>query len=146
MPDILQYQPAVAVVLNRLFRLLTRSLPMYLEDAKPWSGGEATQAREALARLVADQRMLARRLADAIVERGAQPEPGAFPMEFATLNDVAFDYLLCRIIERLQREIEEIETCLAELSGDPRAHELVEEVLGNAQGHLDVLKPLAGEK
>ena len=32
-------QPVVVSVLNRLLRILCRSLPMYLESAKPWSSG-----------------------------------------------------------------------------------------------------------
>jgi hypothetical protein len=84
--------PAVASVLNRLLRILCRSLPMYLQDAKPWTNGNQGRARNALARLVADQRMLAGRVAQANVEFGGQPAPAPFPTEFSSLNDVAFDF------------------------------------------------------
>jgi hypothetical protein len=145
MPETLSRQPAVAAVLNRLFHLLTRSLPMYLEDAKPWSGGEDAETLAALDRLVADQHMLAGRVAEAIVANGGQPAPGPFPIEFTSLNDVAFDFLLRRILERLRCEVAETERCMVDLAGDPPARELAEEVLGNAQGHLDVLQSMKDE-
>jgi hypothetical protein len=131
--------------LNRLLRILCRSLPMYLEDAHPWTDGESQPAQTALARLTADQRFFCRRIAQAISERGGQPEPGHFPMAFTGLNDVTFDYLLGQVVDKLRCDLSAIERCVADLASTPDARTLAEEVLGNMQGHWDILKGLKDE-
>jgi len=143
MPQTLQRQPAVVSVLNRLLRLLCRSLPAYLEHAKPCGTDVHPKQWAVLSHLVADQRLLARRVAQAAIQYGGQPDPGPFPTEFAALNDVGLDYLLRRVNDGLERDIEAIEQCAAELTHAPEARELVQEVLGNAQGHQDILCALA---
>ena len=79
-------------VLNRLLGLLCRSLPAYLADAKPWARPERRPIRTALDRLVADQQLYARRVAEAITQRGGRPDPGRFPTEFAAKNDLSLEF------------------------------------------------------
>jgi hypothetical protein len=135
-------QQAAIDVLNRLLRIICRSLSAYLEEARPWTSGDRPQLQTALARLAADQHVCARRVAQAIGEYGGQPEPGAFPLEFTGLNDAALDYLAAEIVQRLRGDVTALRRCAAELAGDPRARALAEEVLGNAEGHLDILQEL----
>ena len=61
-------------------------------------------------------------------------------MAFMSLNDLALDYLLTRLIEHQQRDIQAIEQCVAELVEDPLAWSLASEVLGSERAHLDTLK------
>jgi hypothetical protein len=131
--------PDTTIPLGQILRVLCRSLPMYLEDARPWTAGDDEPLRTALARLVADQRRLARRVADAILRRGGQPAPGPFPLEFTGLNDVSLSYLAGQVCDRVQRDIDAVGRAVAELAADPEARDLAEEVLGNLQGHLDLL-------
>jgi hypothetical protein len=126
-------------LLNDLLRVLCRSLPMYLQYAKPWSQGDRPEVHEALGRLVANQRLYARKVAAMIADRGGRPESGSFPTEFTSLNDAGLEFVLGRIIARQRCENEALRSCAAELSGETEARALAEEVLGNAQGHLDVL-------
>ncbi len=135
-------KPAAPVVLNRLLRILARSLPMYMEAAKPWSGGGQQPAQDALKSLVADQHRFAGRVAEAIFAGGGQPEPGPFPAAFAAMNDASLDYLLRRVIELLRGDLPAIERCALELADAPEFRALAEEVLGNAQAHLDLLQGL----
>jgi hypothetical protein len=128
------------IPLGQILRVLCRSLPMYLEQASPWSGGEDEPARTALARLVADQKRFARRVADAILQRGGQPAPGPFPLDFSGLNDVGLDYMLRRVIDQLPHDIDAVGRSAAAMAADAEARALAEEVLGNLQGHLDVLR------
>ena len=128
--------------LNRLFGLLCRSLPAYLESARPWSRPDEARGRTALARLIADQQALARRVAEAIIENHGTPDPGPFPLEFAALNDVSLDYLLGQILDRARSDVEAVEHCVAELAIVPSARRLAEEVLGNLQGHIDQIAQL----
>ena len=64
-------------VLNELLRILCRSLPAYLADAKPWAQSDDQQLRAALDHLVADQQRYARRVAEAITaaRRPARSRP-----------------------------------------------------------------------
>jgi hypothetical protein len=133
-------QPDVTIPLGQILRALCRSLPMYLEDAKPWIAGDDEPLRTALARLVADQRRLARRVADAILRRGGQPAPGPFPLEFTGLNDVSLSYVVHEVRDRLRSDIGVVGSAAAGLAADPEARDLAEEVLGNLQGHVEMLR------
>lgn len=137
-------EPVSIAALNRLLRLLCRSLSMYLDDAKPWSSGDQHQARSALTRLIADQRSLAQRVAEAIVRHGGQPEPGPFSSEFAAFNDAGLPYLLREVLDRLRNDVAVIRSCVEQLVGAPDTHALAEEVLGNTLGHIDLLEEATG--
>jgi hypothetical protein len=128
--------------LNRLLALLCRSLPAYLADAKPWARADRRQIRTALDRLVADQRLYARRVADAIVQRGGRPNPGPFPAEFAAKNDLALAFLLREVVDYQEHDVLSIEHCAVLLEGEPALHALAEEILGNTKGHRDILKEM----
>lgn len=130
---------ATCRVLNRLLRLLCRSMPAYLETIRPWTSPDDRPLAASLTRLVADEHALSLRVAQAIVQRGGQPEPGAFPSQFAFLNDIGLQYLGTKVIESLKCEAQQIAQMAAELAADAPARALAEEVLGNRQGHLDLL-------
>jgi len=136
---------AAVRVLNRVLRVLCRSLPMYLEEARPWSAGDGQQIFAALANLRADHRSLAQRVAQTIVACGGSPDAGAFPTRFAAFNDVSLEYLLREIIERLQSDIEFLQRELSSGPMAPEARILTDEVLGNLQGHKEMLESLAAE-
>ena len=129
-------------VLNKLLRILCRSLPAYLADAKPWGQSEDQQLRAALDQLVADQQRYARRVSETIVERGCRPDPGRFPTEFTAKNDLALEFLRREMIRQQEQDVVVIQGCAAELEGTASLHSLAEEILGNAKGHLDILKEM----
>jgi hypothetical protein len=133
-------------VLNRLLALLCRSLPAYLADAKPWARADRRQIRTALDRLVADQRIYAQRVADAIVQRGGRPNPGPFAPEFAAKNDLSLEFLLREVIDYQEHDVLSIEHCAAQLEGEPSLHALAEEILGNTKGHRDILREMMKEE
>jgi hypothetical protein len=132
--------------LNELLRILCRSLPAYLADAKPWAQSANPQLRAALDRLVADQQRYARRLSEAITAGGDRPDPGRFPTQFTAKHDLSLEFLRQETLRRQEREILAIERCAAELEGIPPLHALAEEILGNAKGHLDVLKEMLNDE
>jgi len=132
-------------VLNRLLTIVSRSLPSYLADARPWSRSDARRLRGALERLATDQRMYARRLAEAIVARGGRPAPGNFSATMAAKNDLAIEYLLPAILDDLRRAADAVRRCSARLEDRPDLHALAEEIGGNLQGHADALRELAAK-
>jgi hypothetical protein len=133
-------------VLNRLLGLLCRSLPTYLAEVRTLGHPEGEKIRLALHQLVADQRMYAKRIAEAITQSGGQPNSGRFPTDFAAKNDLSIDFLLREIIASHDRDVVAITQCVEQLEGESTLHALAEEVLGNAKGHLDILQELVKDR
>ena len=128
-------------VLNRLLVLHTRSLPMYLSCAQPsWIRGDEA-AQETLQSIVEDQRALAERIGEMLLEIGPVNE-GAFPTVYTAYHDLSFDFLLDRMIESQRRDIAAIERCIAQLTLVPMAKAIAEEALGAAKAHLEALQEL----
>ena len=137
--------PRVASVLNRLLRTLCRSLGMYVEEIKPWSLAADEPVWVAIGRLAADSRMYAQRVAEAIIEHGGQPDPGTYPLQFATLNDLGMEFFLRQIVVHLQRDQQVVCECVAELAQAADVRALAEEVHGNLRGHIELLEALLGK-
>lgn len=129
-------------VLNRLYGLHLRSLPMYLRDATPWTHNGDSKGQETLSHIVADHENTAARLGSMILDRDGVIDPGKFPMEFTGWNDLSFGFLLQRLIELQGRAIRVIESCVRQLHHDPHAKAVAEEILGEAKGHLQSLQEL----
>jgi hypothetical protein len=129
-------------VLSRLFQIVNRSLPMYLIGAEPWTRPGDEPAAKALADIVADQKLYAGRVAEAILRERGRVDGGDFPMEFTELNMLSLDFLLGEMIRRQKLDIAAIERYVAELSGNLPYQVIAEEVLGNGRGHLDMLEEL----
>lgn len=133
-------------VLSRLFRILNRSLPVYLAGAEPWTKPGDEAAAKGLGDIVADQRLYAGRIADAILRERGRIDSGDFPMEFTELNMLSFDFLIKEMIRRQKLDIAAIQRCVADLTGKMDYQVLGEEVLGNARGHLETLEELAKKR
>lgn len=129
-------------VLNRLFQIVYRSLPMYLAGADPWTAAPDDPASKALERLIADQKFYSGRLADMVLEYRGRLDSGDFPMEFTDLNMLSMDFLQTELIRCQKLDIAAIEQCVGDLHHDVHAKALAEEVLGNARGHLETLEEL----
>jgi hypothetical protein len=135
-------RPDPVDVLGRLFRILNRSLPMYLAGADPWRHPGDEAAANVLADIVADQRLYTGRIAEAILQERGRVDTGDYPMEFTELNMLSLDYLLKETIRRQREDIAAIERCVADLAGNMQYQVLAEEALGNARGHLESLQEL----
>ncbi|MEN6405877.1 MAG: hypothetical protein ABFC77_05330 [Thermoguttaceae bacterium] len=126
--------------LNDLLAILGSSLPVYLSDAHPWITPEAVELHTALDHLVADQRRYAQRLTDAILRRGGRPDRGRFPPQWTAKNDLSLKFLRQELIAQQEQDLSAIQRCVDRLEAHPALHAMAEEILGNARGHLDVLK------
>ncbi len=132
--------------LNRLLTIVYRSFPVYLADACPWIHDGDARAKQLLDHIVADYRMYSQRLSDLLMERRALTGFGEFPMAFTDTHDLSLDYLLNEMAYYQKQDIAAIQQCGADLSGDPEARALAEEVRGNARGHLASLEELLATK
>ena len=133
-------RPKVVDALNRLLANQCCSLANYLSDARPWTHPGNEVLVEATRGIVADHEHYSQRLAEAIEDRDGNVYSGGFPMTFTSLNDLALDYLLVRLVEDQQSNIQAAEQCMAELVEDSPAWSLASEVVGNERAHLDIMK------
>ena len=133
--------PAVLEALNRLLRVLYRSLPMYLAEGQPWTGRRDDPAEETMRNVVADQREMSVRIADFVMDNRGIVDDGDFPMEFTDLNFLSLDALLPRLQEYQREDVATIEHVIAWLPPDePEALALAQEALGQERAHLEMLE------
>jgi hypothetical protein len=137
--------PNTIDLLNRLYVLHHRSLPVYLHYAPPYQLAANPHASTVLSQIVADQCRMADRIGALIVESGGIVDAGEFPMFFTGLHDLALDYLLKLLIERQERTIAACGRIADQLSFAPFAQALAREATGEAKGHLENLQELAGQ-
>jgi hypothetical protein len=130
-------------VLNRLFRTLHRSLPMYVKSGRLWTQHEAQEALQTLRRVAEEQEADAGRLADAIFGLRGQLETGQFPVAFTALNDLAVPYIVKLAIDHQQRDVQAIRGCVDQLAGQADLRSLGEEIVQSAQGHLADMEKVA---
>lgn len=143
--NVVVMSPTDAVnVLNRLLAIVYRSLPMFLHDAQPWHSQRDERANQVLGLIIDEQWKLSQRIAQAVLDRGAQPEPGDYPLEFSDANwhFVGLDFLLWPLVEHQRVDVERIARCVGELQHDRAAKALAEEALGAAKAHLESLEEL----
>ncbi|HTQ38676.1 MAG TPA: hypothetical protein VMJ32_06595 [Pirellulales bacterium] len=133
-------QSESSAVLNRLFVIIYRSLPMYLADAVPWMHSGDEQAKHVLNHIVADYRMYSGRIAELLLSRRQRVSFGEYPMVFTDTHDLSLDYMISELIDYQKQDVTAIEKCVADLKTDLAARILAEEVLGNARGHLESLE------
>jgi hypothetical protein len=129
--------------LNRLLTILYRSLPMYLTYASPWTHRGDEKAMDVLSHVVEDQRRLSTKIAHYIMERYGPIELGEYPADFPDTHDLAFDFLVGKLLACQKADVASIEEIVAVLKEDREAQTLAEESLGAARGHLETLEELA---
>jgi hypothetical protein len=116
---------------------------MYLADAPPWIPPRQDRFRPALAALMVDHRTYVDRLAAMILDLGGQPDLGGFPTTYTDLHDLAAEFLLDRLVCELRAELSAVGRAVGEFPEDTPARQLVDEIRGNLQGHLDIWDGLA---
>lgn len=129
-------------VLRRLLAIHSHSFPRYLADADPWTHAGDKRAIETFQHIVADQKRVIDRIGEMLVEADRPTDPGSFPMEFTSANDLSLDYLIRRAIDYQAADIAAIAECAKQLRLAPAAREIAEEALGLAKGHLEALQEL----
>jgi len=133
-------QAETIAALNRLLRVLSRSLPVYLEGTAPWVRPGNERLRDALRHVARDEQMYAGRVAEAIYACGGRPDPGPVPVRFTDTHDLGVDFLCRLVLEHQRADVEAIRRSVEALAGDPPLYPLAREILGNAVGHLETLE------
>jgi len=115
-------------VLNRLLVLHSRTLPLYLLDAAPWTQAGDDHSISVLHDIAHDQQDTAERIVAILMDRNGTPARGDFPLMFTAFNDLSVDYLVREMIRRQKIEINSIEQCVRQLAGDAEAVALAERI------------------
>src|SRR5581483_12036338 len=122
-------------LLNQLLAIEYRSLPMYLADADPWQHPGDEKAAAILRHIIIDQKALASRIAEAIMERGGTIDSGEFPMEYTDTHFLSLDFMLREMVRYQRADIARIERLAARIDHDRPARELALETLGAERAH-----------
>lgn len=130
-------------VLNRALIVLTRSMPRYLVDARPWAPAGAESKLNVLRQIATDQESLGERMGETILDLGGSINMVAFPMEYTDLHDLSVDFIVREAIRFQKLDIADLERYVEMLRNCPVPRALVEEALGLAKGHLETLQEIA---
>jgi len=135
-------------ILNRVMATLNRSFAMYISYAMPYFSQRDDAARVVFENIVADQKNYVRKLGEMVVDHHRRADTGDFPMVYTDCHDLSLDYLVREMTKLHQIDLRVIEQADRELSAarDPAALALVQEILGNARGHLENLKQLVARQ
>jgi hypothetical protein len=120
----------------------SHSFPMYLADADPWTHAGDRRALETFQHIVADKKRVSDRIGAVLIEEDRPTDPGSFPMEFTSANDLSLDYLVRCAIDYQAVDVAAIAECARQLRLAPAARGIAEEALGLAKGHLEALQEL----
>lgn len=129
--------------LQRLLAVLHRSLPMFLAEVGVWTRAGDERAAQTLSNIVADQKGLAARVAELILQRAARVDVPQYPIGYADAHFLSLDSLAQRLQVEQRSALAVIEACVQDLADDPTAKSLAEEALGSEKAHLEALEELA---
>jgi hypothetical protein len=131
--------------LNKLLAIHFRSLPMYMVWASPYRRPEDEHVWQTIQQIVDDQRALAARVVELILERKWLVDYGDFPITFTGSHDLSLRFLVRRLVQWQSGTVAAVQECCESLKNDPIAQALAEECLGSAKGHLDTLEELLAD-
>jgi hypothetical protein len=120
----------------------SHSLLMYIADAFPWTTSKGAETLTRLHQLSRDEAEAIRALGRFLARHRIPPPPlGAFPSSFTTLNFVALDHLLPRLLDAQRTSTAALEKDLPALTS-PEARAEVEKLLAAKQKTLTGLETL----
>jgi hypothetical protein len=129
--------------LQDIVRRETRSVLMYVGDAFPWttSRGEPTLVR--LRRLVTEEGRAIAALGQYLVRLHLPPPyTASYPSNFTTINFLALDYVLPRLVDFERSSLADLERDLSRIT-DAGARAEVEKLAAVKRLHLAELQELA---
>jgi hypothetical protein len=131
-------------LLQDILRRESRSVLFYVAEAFPWTNSTEEKALKVLQQLIAAERQAVTELGQFLVRRRVPlPFLPSYPASFTTINFLALDYVLPRLVEHEHRSIADLERDLPSLK-DPAARAEVEKLLALKRRHLiqfEVLVP-----
>ncbi len=129
-------------ILNRMLSIHNASLVSYIKYAEPWVAYGQEESMALVKDAIEDQERSVKMLGERILELGGIVQPGAYPLTFTSFHDVSLDYLLKVLLVTQQDDIDVLQQCVNSLEVDTRDRAIAEEILGNAQAHLETFQEI----
>ena len=129
-------------IMNRMLGVYNASLVSYIKYAEPWVAYGQEESMALVKDAIEDQERSVKVLGERILELGGIVQPGAYPLTFTSFHDVSLDYLLNVLLVTQQDDIDVIHQCVNSLEVDTRDRAIAEEILGNAQAHLETFQEI----
>jgi hypothetical protein len=134
--------PHSQTLLQDILRRESRSVLLYVDEAFPWTTATEAKSLTTLRQIIAAERQAVTALGQFLVrQRVPLPYLPPFPVSFTTINFLAFDYVLPRLIDSERQSITTLEHDLAALK-NPAAHTEIEKLLALKRRHLPQLEAL----
>jgi hypothetical protein len=115
---------------------------LYVGAAYPWTTADHASAVQSLRQLIREEEQALAALGQFLTRRRvALPVLGAFPSRFTTINFLALDYVLPRLIQEQQHAITELQRDLAGLV-DNEARQQIQHLLDLKRRHQISLEGL----
>ena len=129
--------------LGKALSVLESSLPQYLANTRPWTRRGDEKAEDVIAQITREQQRDSGRIVG-VIEAAREPLPtGQYPMAFTDTHDLSIEYLVRELVAYQLQDIASLERCVYIAGADVAAKSLIEEVLGSARAHLEMLEELA---
>jgi hypothetical protein len=133
-----------SALLKDVLRRESRSFLHYVADSFPWATSNENDALGMLQKMIEEEREATAGLGRFLYrQRQTLPYLGAYPSHFTTLNYVALDYLLPKLVEEERVEIAGLERDLKELV-DSEARTEIDNLLSIKRQHLQAIETFAG--
>jgi hypothetical protein len=133
-------------ILQEIVRRESRSLLQYIHDAYPWTPSEERTALAQIRALAQQQQESAAALARWLaLKRHFMPYLGSYSSSFTTINYVALDYVIPKIIADERQGLAHLDADLAVIT-DPEARALVAALAAKKRAHLKILEELAAAR
>jgi hypothetical protein len=130
-------------LLQQVLRRESRSVLSYVGDAFPWTTSRGSQALETLHQLITEDRQTVAALGQLLTrQRIPLPWIGSYPAGFTTINFIALDYLVPRLVTAQREAIADLEQDLRAVTS-AEAREPLENLLAVKRRHLEILETLA---
>lgn len=134
--------PHSQALLQDVLRRESRSVLMYVDEAYPWTTVAEEKSLTDLRQIISAEREALTALGRFLLRQHIPlPYLPTFPSSFTTINFLALDYVLPRLIDYERRAIAELERDLPALK-DSAAHAEVEKLLALKRRHLPQLEAL----
>jgi hypothetical protein len=130
-------------LLQEILRRESRSVLTYVAEAYPWTTSTRTKELMDLQQIIAAEREAVTCLGRFLVrQRVPLPYLPSYPAHFTTINFLALDFILPRLIEHERQSIADLERDLAAMKA-PAARAEVEKLLTVKRNQLPRLEELA---
>jgi hypothetical protein len=138
--------PETQALLQEIVRRESRSVLTYVGEAFPWTNSLHSAALSQLKRLIAEEGAAVAKLGRFLTRRGVPPPLlGPYPESFTTLNFLALEHLVPRLIAYQHRSLADLERDLTHIS-DPEAKAQVQKLLDVKRRHLPLLEGLTASQ